>query len=174
MTPINISPVNVTSRTFHAPLSGRFGGTYLEQVRAVDRTGKASDWAIGPREELVAFTELSSSLAYTGSWTTTSPSSMWGGRGRYSTSAGSAATLTFRGDAVAWVATKGPTRGAAKVYVDGALVGTVDLYASTTRYRQVVFSRDLAPGTHSLRVVVNGTGGRPRVDVDGFLVLRGA
>jgi len=29
----------------------------------------------------------------------------------------------------------------------------------------------LAAGQHSIRIYVNGTSGRPRVDVDGFVVL---
>jgi hypothetical protein len=81
-------------------------------------------------------------------------------------------TFRFQGSAVAWVATKGANRGAARVYLDGVHVRTIDLRAPSTRYRQVVFARDVADGAHTLRIVVYGTRGRPRVDVDGFLVLR--
>jgi hypothetical protein len=163
-----------TVRNVNGPISGRHGDVWLERVQATDRVGNVGEWATGPRVELVAFTELSSSARYTGSWGTSRLSSNWGSRARYTRSAGASATLTFRGNSVGWVATTGPSRGKARVYVDGTLVQTVDLYRSTTRYRQVVFSRDLPEGTHTIRIVALATSGRPRVDIDGFTVLRGA
>ena len=82
------------------------------------------------------------------------------------------ATFAFNGEGVAWVAHKGPKQGRAKVFVDGVLVGKVDLYAKVSAARTVVFTAGgLAPGGHTLRIVSLGTFGRPRVGVDGFLVL---
>ncbi len=59
------------------------------------------------------------------------------------------------------------------MYVDGTYVQTVDLYSSSTLSRQVVFSKSWATsGSHTLEVRVLGTSGRPRVDVDAFVVLQ--
>ena len=72
---------------------------------------------------------------------------------------------------MAWVASRGPKRGKAKVYLDGVLT-KVDLYAASSSTGRMVFTATgLVAGPHTLRIVVNGTPGRPRVDVDGFVVL---
>ena len=60
-----------------------------------------------------------------------------------------------------------------KVYVDGHYVRTLDLKASTTRYRAVAWSWGwTTSGAHTVRLVVVGTKGRPRVEVDAFAVVR--
>ena len=74
---------------------------------------------------------------------------------------------------MALVAPKGPGRGAAKIWVDGTYVGTYSLYASSFQARRIVWSRGwAASGTHAVSVVVVGTAGHPRVDVDAFVTLR--
>lgn len=168
MTPVALSPATATSRT----LAARFGELLTEQVRAVDRVSRPSDWAVAPRIQVAGWSEASSLLSWTGTWTSASATSAWGGRVRYATAAGASGALRFNGRAIAWLATMGPGRGAARVYLDGLHVATVDLLSSTTRYRQLVFARAVSEGSHTLRVVVYGSSGRPRVDVDGFLVLR--
>jgi hypothetical protein len=79
----------------------------------------------------------------------------------------------FYGSGVAWVAARGPSRGAAYVYVDGVYVATVNLWASSNRSRTIMFARNWATaGTHTLRIVVAGTRYHARVDVDAFVRLR--
>ncbi len=113
-----------------------------------------------------------SSVAFSGSWTAVDSKKYWGGKARYATARGAAATYSFTGSSVGWLSLKGPTRGAAQVYVDGALVKTVDLRASELKPRRVVFAHSWpSAGRHTIRVVVLGTSGRPRVDVDGFVTL---
>ena len=81
----------------------------------------------------------------------------------------------FTGRAVAWVTTKRPDAGKAKVYLDGDLREDVDLAIALPRsFRQIAFA---APGrrtgTHTLRlVVVGGPSGHARVDLDAVAVLR--
>ena len=59
------------------------------------------------------------------------------------------------------------------MYVDGALVATVNTQASQIGMRAVVWSRAWArTGTHTIRIVVAATPGHPRVDVDAFEILR--
>jgi hypothetical protein len=89
---------------------------------------------------------------------------------RYATKAGASVTFRFTGRAVGWVSVRATTRGNARVSIDGTTVGTVYLYGSTA-YRRLVFARHPTPGTHTLKITVLGTSGRPRVDVDGFIVM---
>jgi hypothetical protein len=74
---------------------------------------------------------------------------------------------------VAWVTALGPNRGAAKVYIDGILAATVDLYAATPTYLRVAFAKSwTTAGNHTIRIVVLGTAGRPRVDLDALGIVR--
>ena len=96
-----------------------------------------------------------------------------GGKARYTTTAGRWAQFAINGRSFAWVAPKGPTRGSAKVYVDGAYRTTVSLYSSSTAYKRIVYATSWsAVGDHVIRIVVSGTTGHPRVDVDAGIVAR--
>jgi hypothetical protein len=102
----------------------------------------------------------------------TSPSAA-AGYVRYATRAGAAASVRFTGRAIGWVAPMGPTRGSAKVYVDGVYKATVSLYRSSFAARRIVFRASWASsGAHTIRIVVVGTAHRPRVDVDAFALIR--
>ena len=63
-----------------------------------------------------------------------------GGAVRYSTKAGSAASFTFTGKKVVWYGPTGPTRGTARVSIDGTYVKTVDLRRSSFSARVAVYS----------------------------------
>jgi hypothetical protein len=109
-------------------------------------------------------------LSYYKTWSTQSSSSFLGSSTRYASSAGAKATYAFTGRAVALVSTKGPNRGKAEIWVDGVKAATIDLYSSSTKYRQIVWRANWdSSGSHSVVVKVLGTSGRPRVDVDAFL-----
>jgi hypothetical protein len=58
------------------------------------------------------------------------------------------------------------------VYVDGALAGTVDLYAASNSPRRLVFVHSWSSsGSHSIELRPRATSGRPRADVDAFVIL---
>ena len=101
-------------------------------------------------------------------------SGAYGGAVKYSTETGATATLSFTERNVAGVAPKSSTRGRAEVWIDGVKGATVDLQLSTVLARRVVYSAGGLDPTvsHTLEVKVLGTAGRPRVDVDAFVVLR--
>jgi hypothetical protein len=70
------------------------------------------------------------------------------------------------------VAAVGPTRGSAKVYLDGTYAATVSLYSATAALRRIAYAHNWASqGTHTIRIVAVGTSGHPRVDVDAFVRL---
>ena len=65
----------------------------------------------------------------------------------------------------------GPTRGRARVFIDGALVKIVDLQRSSFTARKAVFTRSwTTPGKHTLVIEVVGTAGHPYVAIDELAV----
>lgn len=116
--------------------------------------------------------ESAPTITRTGTWSIANSSSFDGGHDRYSTKANSSMSVTFTGTGIAWVAPTGPTRGAARVYLDGKLDKAVSLYTKTAAFRKLVYTHMwAAQGTHTVKIVVVGTSGRPRIDVDAFVVL---
>ncbi len=82
-------------------------------------------------------------------------------------------TYSFTGEGIAWVSAKSPARGSAQVLIDGAPVTTVNLFTSASTYQQLVFSTSWpTAGLHTIRIVVSGTAGHPRVDLDTFVIAR--
>jgi hypothetical protein len=113
--------------------------------------------------------ETASLIAYGGRWSTARFSAYAGDKVRYATRTGASATITFTGKGIAWLGPVGPTRGTARVYLDGKAVARVDLRTSTFRARSVLFSRGFATsGKHTLRIVVTSSG-RP-VAIDEIIV----
>jgi hypothetical protein len=133
------------------------GDIYRYQVRATDNNGNTSGWVMGASFEARLKEDDSTTIQYSGTWSTATSSAFSGGTATYSTQAGAYALWTLDGYSGAWVARKGPDRGSANVYVDGLFVTTISLYSSTYVTTPIVFAV--------------GTAGHPRVDVDGFLRL---
>lgn len=149
------------------------GHSYRYEVRAHDHAGNVGYWTAGSTVKPTLLQQTSSSIAYHGAWTTVSSTSYSGGSLRYASAAGASASLTTSARSLAFVTTRGPSRGAVKVYVDGVLKATIDLYAATLQARFVAYAATWSSvGTHSIRVVVVGTAGRPRIDLDAFELLR--
>jgi hypothetical protein len=118
------------------------------------------------------YSETSSKIAYRGTWRTAGSSGYAGNAAKYDTKAGATATFTFTGTKVVWYGPVGPTRGKARVLVDGTYLKTVDLYAPSFTARKAVFSRSWASaGSHTLTIKVLGTAGHPYVAIDGFTVV---
>jgi subtilisin len=151
----------------------RVGPAYTIRVQAADAAGNDSAWSEAAALASSVVQDSSSMLAWTGAWTNYGNALMSGGTTSYAKAAGASITLTFTGRGVAVVMPCGPTRGKAQVWLDGRLAGTVDTYRSTLAVRRIVFSRSwTTSATHVVEVVVLGTSGRSRVDLDAFLVIR--
>lgn len=97
------------------------------------------------------------SPALSGKWRFAAVKAASGGFVAVGDLAGETATTTFKGTSIAWYTSTGRDRGIAKVYIDGALKGTYDLYGSTTRYgvRRVI--GNLTNAVHTVRLVATGT-----------------
>ena len=157
-------PVNVTTRALEP------GHSYRFRVRAVDRAGNVGAWAYGSSFRLSSAQEWGSRIAYKGAWRTSSSSAAWGGGTRYATAAGANARIKVSARSFAWIAPIGPSSGTARVFVDGTLVATINLYASSTSARELVFAKTWASArTRTIEIRIRGTLGHPRVDVDGFV-----
>ncbi len=149
------------------------GDPYRFRVRPRDRAGNVGAWFAGPTLRPALLQQTHRAIAYRGAWRLGASDHYSGLSDTFSTTAGASAKVTFTGRSIAWVTTLGPDRGAVKVFLDGKHVATVDTGGARLRFRQVAFSRTwAASGTHTLKLVVVGTAGRPRVDVDAFEVIR--
>lgn len=146
--------------------------TYRFRVAACD-TVQCSAYRTGPSFTTKSYSESNAATKYSGSWSLLTSSVYAGGKARYTRSAGRSVSLTFYGNQVAWLSRTGPTYGSARVYVDGTLVKTVNLSSTTTTDRKLAYVRTWTTNrTHTIRIVVVGTAGHPRVDHDQFYVIR--
>ncbi|HLC42881.1 MAG TPA: putative Ig domain-containing protein, partial [Methylomirabilota bacterium] len=159
-------------------------GTYGVRVMATDALGVSSGWSpslavvITTGTTTTRYEQTSSAIAYAGTWSNNSNSGASSGSFRSSTDSTTpaSATFTFTGIGVSWISDVGSNLGIASVYLDGVLDATVDLYNSTRRWQQTVYSRTgLILGAHTLRIVVTGTknpsSSARRIDVDAFDVV---
>jgi hypothetical protein len=145
---------------------------YQFRVRACDSV-QCSAYRTGPSFTTKSYSESNAATKYAGTWSLASSSVYAGGKARITGTAGRSASLTFVGNQVAWLSRTGPTFGSARVYIDGTLVKTVNLQASTPVDRKLAYVKTwTTSGTHTIRVVVVGTAGHPRVTHDQFYVIR--
>lgn len=156
------------------PTAGRTlapGRRYRFRVRAIDRAGNASPWVDSRPTAVSALRDRSPALRYEGAWRTVSGGTLAGGTERVSLQSGARASVAIRARGVAWVATVGPGRGRARVFVDGVLAATVDLHSPGSVTRRVVWTaRWPSIGDHRIAIRLTGNpGGRVGVDAIGIL-----
>jgi hypothetical protein len=167
VTQVTATTKRTTDRTFTV------GRDYTFRVRARDGAGNWGAYVVSPVVTPYLYQETSSHAKFTASWTSATSSGASGGKTRSSRAAGATATITFTGRAFALVAPKGPTRGQAKLYIDGIYVKTIDLHRTSFLARVLVATKTWSGSAkHTIKLVVVGGGSHPRFDVDGFLVMR--
>jgi hypothetical protein len=138
----------------------RYGGT-------TDPGGSA-----GSTPEAVYVQQTSPRVTLAGGWATARYPTYLGGTVAYATGAGATATFPFTGTSVSWYGPLGPTRGRAKVYLDGVYQQTVDLYRRSFSARNAIFTKTFATaGSHTLKIEVVATPSRPYVAIDAFRVV---
>jgi hypothetical protein len=117
--------------------------------------------------------ERSPAVSYRGSWRTAHHGGYGGDAVRYAQSRGASATVSFAGRGITWYGPTGPTRGKARIYVDGHYVKTVNLRRPSFDPRAALFRTSWkAGGDHSLKIVVVGTTGHALVAIDDFRIVR--
>jgi hypothetical protein len=135
---------------------------------AIDAAGNTRTGSVTGRTVLLPETAADRS----GKWVAAKSTGYLDGAALASTTKNAALTWTFTGRSVAWIASRTTTSGQALIYLDGTKVGTVDLKAAATAYRQAVWTRNgLTAMTHRLKIVVVGTAHRPLVITDGITSL---
>jgi len=148
-------------------------GGGLNQNLQIIAHGLIGGFIVPVLEPVTPADENSAKITYSGAWTRHTSSGAWNGKVMSSSTAGSSARFTFTGRRVWWIAPMGVGGGMARVFVDGRLKATVDLGVLTGSFtrRQTAYQQSFAAvGTHTLRIVVAGTPGHPRVDIDAFAV----
>ncbi len=156
----------------HAPASAKSETTYIGggrpttlSVRARSGTGSNSAWAISSKVTARLAEEDASGVTHSSGWSRVSLSSASGDHRLESTKRRASVTYRFTGSSIALVAARGKSLGHAIVRIDGKQVATVTLKASNAVSRQIVWTRGLPSGKHTITVVVKDG----RVVVDGFV-----
>jgi predicted phage tail protein len=151
-----------------------YGRAFQFRVRAVDRAGNWSPWVATPgATRLYPVDDRNSAIARRGTWVRITSAGAYKSTESVSSVARSRLTLAFTGRSVAVVASTGPHRGRANIYIDGVFISTINTKSATIRARQVVFVRYLAAGgNHTITFEATGSGTYPVVALDAFLVLK--
>jgi hypothetical protein len=155
-----------------------FGHSYQFEVRVRDSGGNTSAWQVGPTFTPTLYQETSNlasaKVTYSGTWSSQSSTAYSSGTAKYASVANASATFTATGvRSIGFVTTRATTRGWFKIYVDGVYKGTFSPSSAPTTYRMLFYQFSWSTaGNHNLKVVVVGTAGHPRVDVDAFVVLK--
>jgi hypothetical protein len=164
---VTLPTAKPTSYTFAATP----GTTYAFSVRATDTFARTSDSVTSASFTPTVLQETNGAIAYGGSWTSKPALTASGGTVSASSSINASATLTTTARSLAFIAAKATTYGAAKIYVDGVLKATVNLYSLTAIPKATVYSIDFGTArSHTIAVVEVGTVGHPAVNVDAFVV----
>lgn len=151
-----------TKTQFHVLRHGNSTST------AVDRTHISLDFNAQPAGDTTyTWDDPDSALQYAGSWSHVHDTSYTGGDYKhtesFSDTAGDSLTVPFDGTAIRWIGSKTNNHGNADVYLDDTKVATVD--DSGSENQAVIFQRTgLAPGAHTLKIVVTGTHGSGSTD----------
>jgi subtilisin family serine protease len=161
--------VTAWTTSLYVDRSLTFSKGYRYRVRAQDHAGNNGAYVDGPQVTPNLTQQNGSGVTYGGSWTTRSSSSASGGSTRSATAAGAWVQFSFTGRAVAVVGPKGSSRGSVKAYVDGTYVGTFSAYRTSSQSKMVLFARNWGSnGSHKVKLVLSGTSGHPRFDIDAF------
>jgi hypothetical protein len=162
--PLGLAPTTTRWSTTARPATATTWG-----LRAVDRTGNAATAAVTGTPVVMA----EAAATRTGAWGHRRSTGYLGGAALYGAAAGASLNWTFTGRSASLAFTRSARSGRVQVFVDGASAGTLDLRTATTQHRRAVWARSWASsGAHTVRVVVQGTAGRPGVLADGLVYLR--
>lgn len=160
----------LTGRAEHDPRTwSKLARNYIKRI--FDRIAKGGKGGGGAGWVGRTFQERNVGTAYTGPWVRAGHRSYSGRWALQSTRRGARMSFTFAGTGITWLGPEGPTRGRAKVWLDGRYLGTIDAYATGFRPRAELFRRTWkSHGTHTLTIEIVGTTGRPVVSIDAFAV----
>jgi len=172
-TRIGIASPLATSTTKNVPV----GSTVRFRVRAIDAVENIGAWVETPVYTVAPYQETSADIAYVGNWTSKTQSGAFGGTYVESPTGTSSATFTFTGRQVAWVAREFTAYGKAEVWLDRVKVATIDLHATSSLTRRILWTSPLVnPAvSHTVQIkytgLKNGSATGTTISVDGFITL---
>jgi len=140
-----------------------FGCTARIDTFIVDLIGSTNNGGSGGSgtgtSTTVRVEETDPSIAYSGSWNSVSGTAFSGGSAREAMNKNASATFTFTGVGASWIGYEDQSSGIARVYVDGSLVSNkLDTYSALPKAQLKAYTiTGLAPGKHTLKIVVTGT-----------------
>lgn len=146
-------------------LAGFNTGTPTTTVKGLAVMPGAAGAEPPPAVEGSRFEETSSAATYSCSsdsqWYTVSNESLYsGGSAATAMAADCRVSFSFTGTGVDWIGYADEWSGIANVYLDGALIATVDTYASPAQSQVVIYSAGgLDSAAHVLEIEVTGTHG---------------
>jgi len=130
------------------------------------------------------FEESAATLSPAGAWTAINSAgagaTLSGDSGVYASASGARASFTFSGTGVSWIGLLCEICGFANIYLDGALVATVDTFAASrpAASKALFTTSGLTAGSHAIAIEVSGTqnasSGGANVVVDAFDVAGAA
>ncbi|MEX1170823.1 MAG: transglycosylase family protein [Chloroflexota bacterium] len=129
------------------------------------------DAGVEARTPVHRYSERSSTIDYAGSWRSARHSGYAGKAVIYATGSEATASITFTGSRIAWKGPVGPTRGKARVSIDGRVVKTVNLKRSRFDASTTIYSISWkTAGRHTLTIEVLATPGHGPVAIDELVV----
>jgi hypothetical protein len=123
------------------------------------------------RSSLQRYSERSSSIDWSGTWKPARHGGYAGGAVRYATTEGATASITFTGSRIAWYGPVGPTRGKARILIDGKAVKVVNLQRGRFEASTILYSVSWkSAGRHTFEIEVIGTPGHKPVAIDELVI----
>ncbi|WP_071460853.1 S8 family serine peptidase [Bacillus massilinigeriensis] len=102
-------------------------------------------------------TAENNALKYSGKWSVEKHAKASGGSLSYTGKKGNAVQYDFTGESISVFAKKDKNSGLADIYIDGKKVKQVDLYSSSTKHQQKVYTASgLKSGKHTIKIVAAG------------------
>lgn len=154
-------------------------GTGKVRVKVTGGGGTSSDTAADDFTYVAParYEENNSKLYMAGAWTIGSSTSCSGGKYAYTTSAGARVTATFTGTAISVLSKTASSMGLMRVTLDDSDPVTVDLYSSSTKYKQAVWTASsLDDEKHTLVIEClsqKGAGSGTTINVDALDIIGG-
>jgi hypothetical protein len=129
------------------------------------------DVGVEARTPIHRYSERSSVIDFSGTWRPARHSGYAGKAVQYATGSGATASITFTGSRIAWKGPVGPTRGKARVSIDGTVVKTVNLRRSSFKASTTIYSASWkTAGRHTLQIEVLASPGHGPVAIDELVV----
>lgn len=146
--------------------------SYVFRFGATDAAGNVGLPVDSASVSFVKTENNASAIRYSSGWRRVTTASASGGSLSSSSTKLSSATFKFSGSGITIMGPSGPTRGVARVYLDGVLTGLLHADSTVAGSRQLLYSRALAPGSHTIKIVPYGPIAHPRIDLDALIVTR--